>query len=120
MKVMKRKILQEALSNRPPGPLYHYTNQRGLLGIIRSKEIWATHTQYLNDTREFLHAMQAMRNELIVSRAAHGDETVRVVFAATGRNLPEPEVSSDEKRAALREMWERVRDPIGRACINVY
>jgi len=29
---------------------------RGLLGIIENREIWATHTQYLNDTEEYEHA----------------------------------------------------------------
>jgi hypothetical protein len=116
---MKRKILEEVLSHRPDGPLYHYTKQAGLLGIIRKKEIWATHTQYLNDTREFLHAVQLIRDELTVARAAHGDETVRDALEAMGRGLPEPEVSNDEKRAALREMWESVGDPAGLARINV-
>jgi C-terminal processing protease CtpA/Prc len=116
---MKRKILEEVLSHRPDGPLYHYTKQAGLLGIIRKKEIWATHTQYLNDTREFLHAVQLIRDELTVARAAHGDETVRDALEAMGRGLPEPEVSNDEKRAALREMWESVGDPAGLAVSRV-
>lgn len=32
--------------------LYHYTDQKGLLGILDSKSIWATHYRYLNDTSE--------------------------------------------------------------------
>ena len=52
------------LSQVPNGPLYHYTDQAGLLGIIENREIWATHTQYLNDLREFLHAMDLVRQEL--------------------------------------------------------
>src|SRR5436189_200043 len=107
---MKGKILEEVLSHRPDRTLYHYTNQAGLLGIIRSRQIWATHTQYLNDTREFLHAVQMMSHELTVSRAAHGDESVRDVLEAMDKGLPELLVSNDEKRAALREMWESVRD----------
>jgi hypothetical protein len=45
-------------------PLYHYTTQRGLLGIISSKEIWVTHTQYLNDRRQFVHAIDLAREEV--------------------------------------------------------
>ena len=37
---------------KPEGLLYHYTDQKGLLGIIRDKCIWATHLRYLNDTSE--------------------------------------------------------------------
>lgn len=48
--------VKEILNRTPPAILYRYTTQRGLLGIISSKEIWATHTQYLNDAREFRHA----------------------------------------------------------------
>lgn len=39
------------------GPLYHYTDAKGLLGIIESKKLWATHIRYLNDEREFRHAL---------------------------------------------------------------
>lgn len=45
-------------------PLYHYTTQTGLLGIINDRRIWATHTQYLNDRREFLHAVDLVRGEI--------------------------------------------------------
>lgn len=37
----------------PEGLLYHYTDQKGLLGILDSKSIWATHVRYLNDSSEF-------------------------------------------------------------------
>lgn len=40
-----------------PPILYHYTSQKGLLGIIKSKEIWATDIFYLNDTMEFKYAV---------------------------------------------------------------
>ncbi|WP_324005257.1 DUF2971 domain-containing protein [Aeromonas hydrophila] len=37
--------------------LYHYTSLGGMLGILRSQCIWATHTSYLNDSREFIHGL---------------------------------------------------------------
>ncbi len=60
----KRAILNDVLSRTPDKPLYHYTTQTGLLGIIKSREIWATHTQYLNDRREFLHALDLVHEEI--------------------------------------------------------
>ena len=53
------------MSAPPPAILYHYTTQQGLLGIIRDKEIWASHTQYLNDAREFRHALDLIKEELL-------------------------------------------------------
>jgi hypothetical protein len=40
---------------KPKALLYHYTDQRGLLGILRSQSIWATHIRYLNDSSEYNH-----------------------------------------------------------------
>lgn len=48
-----------------PYTLYHYTDQAGLLGIIESKTIWATHTQFLNDTKEFIHAVDIINDEIM-------------------------------------------------------
>ena len=61
---MKRKILNDVLSHKPSGLLYHYTKQSGFKGIIESSEIWATHTQYLNDQREYLHAIDLARQQI--------------------------------------------------------
>jgi hypothetical protein len=38
--------------------------QRGLIGIIGGSEIWATHTQYLNDHSEYVHALDLVRGEI--------------------------------------------------------
>src|SRR4051794_29757589 len=35
------------------GTLMHYTTDDGLLGILRTKSIWASHIFYLNDTSEY-------------------------------------------------------------------
>lgn len=49
---------------RPEGPLYHYTDQKGLLGILESKSVWATHLQYLNDKSEGQIIAQLLLDEL--------------------------------------------------------
>jgi hypothetical protein len=61
---LKHAILNDVLSRKPEKPLYHYTTQTGLLGIIKDRQVWATHTQYLNDRREFLHAVDLVRGEI--------------------------------------------------------
>lgn len=57
-------ILSTLLPAREPRTLYHYTTQSGLIGIIQKNEIWATHTQYLNDQREYIHALELVRRVL--------------------------------------------------------
>ena len=52
------------LTPDPPPILYHYTTPAGLLGIIDKREIWASHTQYLNDQREFQHAVSIIEEEI--------------------------------------------------------
>ena len=61
---LKHAILNDVFSCKPKNPLYHYTTQTGLLGIIKDRQVWATHTQYLNDRREFLHAVDLVRGEI--------------------------------------------------------
>jgi len=58
------EIFSPVLYETPPPLLYHYTDQNGLLGIIKKNEIWATHHQCLNDTQEFLHAKGLIRGEI--------------------------------------------------------
>ena len=38
-----------------PEDLYHYTDVGGLIGILTSARLWATHVSFLNDSREVLH-----------------------------------------------------------------
>lgn len=37
--------------------LYHYTSAEGLLGIFNNQALWATQIQYMNDSKEFIHAV---------------------------------------------------------------
>jgi len=58
-------VLNSILSTvRKPPTLYHYTTQRGFLGIIQTQELWATDHQCLNDTREFVHAKEVFYGEI--------------------------------------------------------
>ena len=52
------------LARSPPETLYHYTTQDGLLGIVRSGELWATNVQYMNDRREFFVALETAAERL--------------------------------------------------------
>jgi hypothetical protein len=52
------------ISTSFPGPVFHYTDQAGSLGIIQTKAIWATDLRYLNDSREYSHGFDRIIAEL--------------------------------------------------------
>lgn len=51
-------------SNASPEMLWHYTNTKGMLGILRSGKIWATHMQFLNDASEMQYAGDQLRRAI--------------------------------------------------------
>jgi hypothetical protein len=63
-----RKTISDTLNaelNRPlPDTLYHYTTGTGMLGIVKSKTIWATNIHSMNDANEFKLALQITRSLL--------------------------------------------------------
>lgn len=48
----------------PPTLLYHYTTVEGLLGILKSNTLWATHVGYLNDATELTYAHNVIQGAL--------------------------------------------------------
>ncbi len=57
-------VVEGLYSKEPTKTLYHYTSQSGLLGIINSNKIWASHLLYLNDSTEFKYATDLMRKTI--------------------------------------------------------
>lgn len=53
---------------KPEGLLYHYTDQKGLLGIIGDKCLWATHSQFLNDLSEYRIVFDALQEKIKTER----------------------------------------------------
>jgi hypothetical protein len=47
-----------------PDRLYHYTDARGLLGILESRKLWASDVRLLNDARELDYAADLVRRWL--------------------------------------------------------
>jgi hypothetical protein len=47
-----------------PKYLYHYTSQKGLLGILQTNKLWMTNILYLNDSSEFKHTLDLVKSEL--------------------------------------------------------
>jgi DUF2971 family protein len=63
----------QALQTAPPRELFHYTTVQGLLGIIGSNRMWATHAAYLNDASELAYAHSLF--ESAVSRASASESS---------------------------------------------
>jgi len=51
-----------------PERLYHYTTPAGLLGISESRKLWATHIRYLNDSTEYVHAIE-VAHKVVLKRS---------------------------------------------------
>ena len=77
---MKQTLLERILSCRPDKPLYHYTTMNGFLGIVGDKEIRATHTQYLNDYKEYSHALSLVVDEITKRKESESDDEIIVLF----------------------------------------
>lgn len=54
---------------RPKGAVWHYTDASGLHGIVKSKSLWATSLGMLNDTSEWSHGANLLRETLEVCEA---------------------------------------------------
>lgn len=54
--------------------LHHYTSGQGLLGIIGSSTIWATKIQYMNDSKEFAHAIELADTSIRTRKAAQSNK----------------------------------------------
>ncbi|WP_159006834.1 DUF2971 domain-containing protein [Bradyrhizobium sp. S69] len=57
--------------SRIVAPLYHYTDMRGLEGILKNQEIWFTDYRHLNDKTELMHGIDLAKT-LLAPRMATG------------------------------------------------
>jgi len=63
---------QTNLGGEPPGTLppnlpsslYHYTSIRGVEGILKARAVWAPRLQFMNDSREWLYALDLVKQAL--------------------------------------------------------
>jgi len=68
-------ICEEITSELPTTLLYHYTSQRGILGIVKNKSIWATDIHYLNDAAEVQNAIEIVHEEFRKRRELESQES---------------------------------------------
>lgn len=57
-------LIQRILATPAAARLYHYTSPAGLIGIVTTHTLWATHIGFLNDTAELNNALRGLRAEI--------------------------------------------------------
>ncbi|MBQ2593071.1 MAG: hypothetical protein II567_07305, partial [Candidatus Riflebacteria bacterium] len=60
----EKYLYQTVFPLRPPETIYHYTTQKGILGIIPSRTMWATQAHFLNDRNEVFLTFKLLEREL--------------------------------------------------------
>jgi hypothetical protein len=58
------KEIEELLTTPIPEVLWHYTSLDALKGIVEFKKIWASDIRFLNDSEEYRHAVDLLREEV--------------------------------------------------------
>lgn len=57
-------LYHRVFPQEPPNTIYHYTTQKGILGIIDKREMWATQVHFLNDKNEIFLTFKLLQEEL--------------------------------------------------------
>ncbi len=61
---MSQPLIEAILAEKPSTTLFHYTSQEGLLGILKTKALWASNIHYSNDAAELAYAMELVQSTL--------------------------------------------------------
>jgi hypothetical protein len=120
LKQAERELMGSLERHQPEEPFFHYTDKKGLEGILESATIWGTEYQRLNDTTELTHGESAIDAELEAIRSEYSDATARgsvcldVIdirsqrrFTQMGYNVY---VTSFSSAGDLLGQWERYAD----------
>lgn len=68
---MDWEYIANKFSDKPDRMLFHYTDIKGLEGIIHHEEVWATDHCYLNDYSEFDHGIEAFNAAVASNKIKH-------------------------------------------------
>lgn len=94
----------------PPQSLWHYTSGAGLIGILRSGRLFATHVSCLNDTLEYQYLASLLLDESRARATREPDPAVRALHEGTINALS----SRDVTRAGIFvTCFSREKDDLG-------
>ena len=60
----EKHLYKTVFPTRPPDNIFHFTTQAGILGIIQSREMWATQVHFLNDKHEIFLTFKLLEKQL--------------------------------------------------------
>lgn len=60
----EKYLYKKAFPLEPPETIYHYTTQKGILGIVPTRSMWATQAHFLNDKNEVFLTFKLLEIEL--------------------------------------------------------
>jgi hypothetical protein len=60
--------------------LYHYTTEKGLLGILESQSIWCSHIKYFNDPAEWVYGENLVVKKINDILLQNDDSNIKVVL----------------------------------------
>lgn len=89
-------------------PLFHYTSQAGLLGILEGNCLWATVAEFLNDKSEYSHGLALIEQSLARRCNQIEDEMERLkmnLLRRALRKLPRVCVASFSEEGDLLSQW---------------
>ena len=67
----------------PPETVFHYTDQAGLFGVLRSGELWATRIHCLNDHQEFRHGLDILSRAVLIRNGSPVDHATKDQVSST-------------------------------------
>lgn len=103
--------------------LYHYTSLQGLMGIVNSKSIWASDSDYLNDHSEYSHLFNLVSDYInknyfyddYLSAYTHSVQMNRPKY---GNKNPQVFIGSFSESSDLLSQWRGYCPESGGICIG--
>jgi hypothetical protein len=74
------EVMPEVLCSIPEKSLCHYTSATGLIGILESKQLYATDVRFLNDSQELLYAVD-LAKQYLTNQPLQSKDDERKAFA---------------------------------------
>lgn len=76
--------------------LYHYTTQKGIIGILGSKQLWATSILFMNDAKELLYALNITKRIIdnLITTSKSEVKQLLIKFEKLLDDLPENSLKS--------------------------
>lgn len=76
----KKRLLAEQDASTPDHPLYHYTGEQALKGILSNEKLWCFGHQYQKDVQEFQYSLDIARR--VIKEVGESDDSPTHWFCA--------------------------------------